>query len=98
MSYFRRSRFNPARGGHAPGDLRDAFLSAVDGFWNGDLGPTSTIEFRGHELTVEDLCGLLWNCTDAIPSAYRAALEDLLQEPLPQVFYDRPIMTENLWS
>lgn len=48
------------RYGHAPGDLREAFAEAIEL----DL---KEIEFRDHTISVERLCGLLWNCTDILP-------------------------------
>ena len=55
-------RFNPARGGHAPGHLRDWFTELVkDEYDNSDPPP----------LSLHRLCGLLWNCTDVMPSDLR---------------------------
>ena len=76
------SRYSPSRGGHAPSDLREAFAAAVDAFeaWGGgDPGPT--IELRGGRLTVSAICGLLWNCSDAMPSAVSQQLNDLTKWP-----------------
>ena len=57
--------YNPTTGGHAPSDLRDAFLSAIEGFvTNGSL-PSN----------MDTLCGQLWNCTDTLPGAEAAALD-----------------------
>ena len=39
------------------------------------------------EVTIKTLCGLLWNCTDALPSDCRVALEDLSQKPLSRWSY-----------
>lgn len=76
------SGYSPSRGGHAPGDLREAFADAVDAFeaWGGgDPGPT--IEVRGARLTVSAICGLLWNCSDAMPSTMSQQLNDLTKWP-----------------
>jgi len=76
------SRYSPSRGGHAPADLREAFAAAVDAFeaWGGgDPGPT--IEVRGTRLTVSAICGLLWNCSDAMPSTMSEQLNDLTKWP-----------------
>ncbi len=76
------SRYSPSRGGHAPGDLREAFAAAVDAFeaWGGgDPGPT--VEVRGGRLTVSAICGLLWNCSDAMPSTISQQLNDLTKWP-----------------
>ena len=47
-------RFNPSRGGHAPGDLRAAFTD-----WVEQGSPEQPINHR--------LRGRLWNCTDTLP-------------------------------
>ena len=76
------SGYSPSRGGHAPGDLREAFADAVDAFeaWGGsDPGPT--IEVRGVRLTVSAICGLLWNCSDTMPSPMSEQLNDLTKWP-----------------
>ena len=77
MSTLHGSFYSPARGGHAPGDLRDAFAEAVDAFaaWrDGDAEPR--VEVRERPVPISALCGLLWNCRDALPSLLRTALED----------------------
>ena len=64
------SRFKPARGGHAPSDLRDAFLSAVEDLRRWAPGkPVPFVEVRERRVLLDTLCGLLWNCTDALPSS-----------------------------
>ena len=76
------SEYSPSRGGHAPGDLREAFAEALDAFeaWGGgDPGPT--IEVRGTRLTVSAICGLLWNCSDVMPSTLNQQLSDLTKWP-----------------
>lgn len=81
-STFLGSFYLPSRGGHAPGDLREAFADAVDAFeaWGGsDPGPT--IEVRGGRLTVRAVCGLLWNCSDVMPSTMSQQLNDPTKWP-----------------
>jgi hypothetical protein len=55
------ARYNPARGGHAPGLLRDAFAHLVE---------TGTVsdDLRAHGMTSGRVVGQLWNCTDIMPS------------------------------
>jgi hypothetical protein len=59
-------------GGHAPGHVRDAFLSAIEAYadWNG-IGPEPTVEFEVHyeprPIPISKACGLVWNCTDILP-------------------------------
>lgn len=55
-------RFNPARGGHAPGHLRD---------WFNELVNDECDDFNRPPLSLRRLCGLLWNCTDVMPSSLR---------------------------
>ncbi len=68
------ARFNPSRGGHAPGEERDAFLQAIEIWHYGE--PEPSVEFRGHEVAIRHLCGKLWNCTDVMPVSARNALTD----------------------
>jgi hypothetical protein len=42
-----KSQYNPARGGHAPSDLRDAFLKTVEAVFDWSTGePEPTVEVR----------------------------------------------------
>jgi hypothetical protein len=69
MSLLIQSRYHPALGGHAPDDLREAFEEAVDAVSSWKHGePEPIIEVRGRCLPVSGVCGLLWNCTDTMPS------------------------------
>jgi hypothetical protein len=68
MSVVINSRYNPARGGSAPGDLRAAFEEAVDAVcgWN-DGEPEPTVDVRGRKMAVSAVCGLLWNSEEILP-------------------------------
>jgi hypothetical protein len=55
---YRRLKYNPSRGGHAPGHLRDEFENLV-------FKDSDTDDQQGR---LEPLCGLLWNCSDIMPS------------------------------
>ena len=78
MSILTQSRYNPARGGHAPGDVRDAFLEAIEAFENWEDGDDEpTVEVRGSDLPISQACGLLWNCTDILPGGAVTSLRDL---------------------
>lgn len=44
-------KFNPSRGGHAPGIYREAFLDKVEAYR------------RPSDIVI----GMLWNCTDILP-------------------------------
>jgi hypothetical protein len=61
------SFYTPARGGHAPGDLRASFLEAVWLFVKWDGGPEPEVELRDLLVPMSAVCGLLWNCTDTLP-------------------------------
>jgi hypothetical protein len=70
------------RNGHAPGHVRDTFGDAVEAFvdWDG-TGPEPTIEFevnyKPRQITLSEACGLLWNCTDIMPSEMVSRLEEV---------------------
>jgi hypothetical protein len=60
--------YTPAQGGHAPGNVRDAFLAAINAFEKWREGPEPTVELEGGAVPISQVCGLLWNCTDQMPS------------------------------
>jgi len=81
-SVLTRSYYRPALGGHAPGDLRDAFVEAIETYeqWNGGSEPT--VEVRawhadGRAMPISEICGLLWNRSDALPNVLVTQLETL---------------------
>lgn len=84
----KNSYYRPAAGGHAPGDLRDAFVEAVDAFqqWeDGEPEPSVAMRARHHDgrnVPISDVCGVLWNCSDILPSGLRTQLEDLRGWPI----------------
>jgi hypothetical protein len=51
-------KYKANRGGHAPGDLRDAFVYYLE---QGKMDEDSN-------MTLRELIGKLWNCTDILPS------------------------------
>ncbi len=77
MSILYVSRYRPSRGGHAPGDLRDAFCDLLEEFeaWEPDR-PPPVVEVRGKMMSASALCGLLWNCTDILAYGSREILEE----------------------
>jgi hypothetical protein len=65
------SSYLPSRGGHAPGDVRDAFLEALDIYVNREVGAAEPeVEMREQRVSLCQLCGLLWNCTDILPGMW----------------------------
>jgi hypothetical protein len=72
------SAFQPAKGGHAPGDVREAFCEAVDAFEERQNGaPEPTVELREQQLPISAIFGLLWNCSDILPGTLWSQLEDV---------------------
>lgn len=68
-SILNASSYKPALGGHAPGDVRDAFLNAVEDLRSWQPGmPEPVAELRERQVPIAALCGVLWNCTDTLPS------------------------------
>ena len=68
------------QGGHYPGHLRDAFIEAIDAYCGWEPGtpePTVEVEFGyvPRPMTLTQVCGLMWNCTDILPSLEVGALE-----------------------
>ena len=73
------SFYKPARGGHAPGDLRNAFLEAIEAYEGWDEGqPEPEIEVRDRMMPISRVCGLVWNCSDIMPGMEQRQLEDLM--------------------
>lgn len=64
-----RHRYTPSRGGHAPGHLRDWLYQYIADEVDPDDPP---------RVTLERLTGLLWNCTDYMPSGVRSAMAELV--------------------
>ena len=69
------------RNGHAPGHIRETFLSAVDAFLEWKVGePLPTVEFEiryvPRPISIMKACGLVWNCTDIMPGTSFDILKD----------------------
>lgn len=63
----RGSFYTAARGGHAPGDLRDAFEEAIDAYEVWNVGePEPSVELREQDVPISKVFGLLWNCSDIL--------------------------------
>ena len=66
--------FQPERGGHAPGHLREAFVE-----WLDDPEQTEVVVGGNEEQRpLSWLIGQLWNCTDILPSDVREQVNNLL--------------------
>jgi transcriptional regulator with XRE-family HTH domain len=76
----RPGRYNPGRGGHAPGHLREAFLAWLEacGELEADAPPPFVVEVGDREQPISWLFGQLWNCTDALPRAEFDQVNDWL--------------------
>ena len=61
------THYKANRGGHAPGYLRDAFLEWLEEYQDVRIAP-ETCEYDDETVPVNDVLGLLWNCTDIMPS------------------------------
>lgn len=82
MNLLSNSNFNPARGGHAPSDVHEAFRIAIERFegWNdGEAEPV--VNLRGSDVSLIDITGLLWNCTDTMPVADAKSIRDMMPFP-----------------
>ena len=77
-------RYRIGMGGHSPGHVRNAFLSAVEAYtdWNG-IGPEPMVEvevnYEPHLMPISKVCGLVWNCTDCLP---RGVWDDLVDQDI----------------
>jgi hypothetical protein len=60
-------RHSPARGGHAPGHLREAFVEWVEGGADA-AGIEVEIGYVAQLKPVRWVVGQLWNCTDVMPN------------------------------
>ena len=76
MSLLLNSHYVPARGGHAPNDLREAFIEAVEACrrWQ-TREPEPTVEVRDSAVAIRDVCGQLWNCSDYLAGSDAMLLE-----------------------
>lgn len=87
-----RGSFDDATtGGHAPGDLRDAFLEAIDAFDAWQPGePEPVVEVREQQLPISRICRLLWNCNDILPGLVWDEIAGNWESPPSSADYDGP--------
>lgn len=83
-----RPRFSASRGGHAPGNLRDALIEALDSSFCSDVPWWENLEIEffaerkrlwwaeaSYKAKALWLLGQLWNCTDIVPGEICRALD-----------------------
>jgi transcriptional regulator with XRE-family HTH domain len=75
-----RRRYQPGRGGHAPGQLREAFLEWVEESIQRETDSPlpSTVTINDEPRPVSWLFGQLWNCSDALPRHTYDDVNDIL--------------------
>jgi hypothetical protein len=71
---------NGKNGGHAGGHVRNMFLDAVDAYLAWEEGaPEPTVDFEvrfvARPITISRACGIVWNCSDILPSGAVDSLE-----------------------
>lgn len=80
--------YSTQRGGHAPSDLREAFDDACDAYLRTPAGVAlPVVEFRGRNVDLRNLTGLLWNCRDIAPAYLCQSLGDLAHWTESEAFY-----------
>lgn len=75
---YNSTKFNPLRGGHAPSQLRQAFLDALEQFFV-DNGDDISGDVEAGAVSLRKLAGLLYNCSDILPRHYQSYVADLLE-------------------
>ena len=50
-------------------------IEAYTGWETGE--PQPTVEWRGKAVPISQVCGLLWNCTDIMPSGMCQSIDDV---------------------
>jgi hypothetical protein len=73
--------YRSGNGGHSPGHVRDTFVSAIDAYlaWEqGESEPTVDFEVRreARPITISQACGMVWNCSDILPSGAVNTLDE----------------------
>lgn len=71
-----RSKYDPALGGHAPGDLRDVFCEAVEVYEKRGEFPR-VVTLREQRVPLAYVCALLRNCVDVLPRSVADTFEEL---------------------
>jgi len=74
------------RNGHAPGHVRDTACNAFEAWLAWDGGPEPAVEYEiGYVprlIPISRALGLVWNCTDIVPSSWFDLVQDTAQSRL----------------
>src|SRR3954452_25639534 len=74
--------FKSSRAGRPPGHLRDAFATTVDLVCDWQDGqPEPRVQIGERNVPAREICGLLWNCTDTMPTEVSAAIAQMVDFP-----------------
>jgi excisionase family DNA binding protein len=77
LGYKHKRGYNPSKGGHAPGHLREAFLDYINNQFAEDKNIEKAYIGEGEPVSIHWLIGQLWNCTDILPNIEIDTLEGL---------------------
>jgi hypothetical protein len=66
-------KFVYARSGHAPGHLREAFLEALEAYYDSPGGAQARADLLA-------ACGPLWKCTDVLPGGDCDLVRDIVND------------------
>jgi hypothetical protein len=83
-----RRRYQAARGGHAPGHLREAFLEWLQESIHGSTSEPfpAMVEVGDEPRPITWLLGQLWHCSDTLPSQdFESVNEILMSENAPAI-------------
>ena len=70
------SNCRSGNGGHAGAHVRDVFLSAIDAYLDWEPGePEPMVDFVARPIPISRACGIVWNCSDILPSGAVNSLE-----------------------
>jgi hypothetical protein len=70
------SNHRSANGGHVGAHVRDVFLSAIDAYRDWEPGePEPAVDFNARPIAISRASGIVWNCSDILPSGAVDALD-----------------------
>ena len=63
------NNYRHGNAGPAKRHVREAFLDATDAYMAWEDGtPEPTVDFEGRPIPISRACGIVWNCSDILPS------------------------------